>query len=318
MMDDAGKADGMNLTKRLSTAGIASRRKAAELIKDGKVTVNGKVETNPATVVGPADQIRVEGSSVAGTEEHVYIMLNKPRGYVCTNDDPHAKKKALDLIQLRHPVRLFSAGRLDKDSEGLIIFTNDGDFAARLTHPRNGIVKTYALSAEHPFTDEELQQMVDGVEHDGETLSAEEVWQTGKRKYMILLAEGKNREIRRIVEALGNRTKRLERMAIGDLRRGMLKPGQWRFMTRRDIARILMLEEDDPQLDIYPVRRRPSLPRRSGAAEAGNHSATRRFPPSRRNGKRNERDGQDFSPRRDRAERPNRRRSHFDDDGRFE
>ncbi len=252
----------MNLTKRLATAGIASRRKAAELIKNGEVTVNGKVETNPATLVTPSDKIRVEGSSVAATQNKVYIMLNKPRGYVCTNEDPHAKKKAIDLIKLRNPVRLFSAGRLDKDSEGLIIFTNDGKFADRLTHPRNEVYKTYALSAEHSFTDDELQQMVDGIEDDGETLSAEEVWQTGERKYMIVLAEGKNREIRRIVEALGNHTKRLERMAIGDLKRGMLKPGEWRFMTRRDIARILMLEEDDPEVEEYGanLRRAPMHP----------------------------------------------------------
>ena len=252
----------MNLTKRLATAGVASRRKAAELIKNGEVTVNGKVETNPATLVSPSDKIRVEGSAVAGSADRVYIMLNKPRGYVCTNEDPHAKKKAIDLIRLHKPVRLFSAGRLDKDSEGLIIFTNDGKFADRLTHPRNEIFKTYALSAERPFTDDELQQMVDGIEDDGETLSAEEVWQAGERKFMIVLAEGKNREIRRMVEALGNHTKRLERMAIGDLRRGMLKPGEWRFMTRRDIARILMLDENDPEVEQFSanLRRTPAHP----------------------------------------------------------
>ena len=243
----------MNLTKRLSTGGAASRRKAAELIRQGAVTVNGKVETNPATLVGPKDRIRVGGSELEAMPEHVYIMLNKPRGYVCTNEDIHAKKKAVDLIHLRKAVRLFSAGRLDKDSEGLIIFTNDGKFADRLMHPRNEIMKTYALSVEHPFTDEQLQQMVDGIEDGGETLSAEEVFQLGPRKYALVLAEGKKREIRRMVAALGNDTRRLERVAIGNLKRGMLKPGEWRFMTRRDVARILMLEEDDPEVLEYSV-----------------------------------------------------------------
>ena len=250
---ESKSSEEMNLTKRLSTGGAASRRKAAELIKQGAVTVNGKVETNPATIVGPKDRIRINGSELEEIPEHVYIMLNKPRGYVCTNEDVHAKKKAVDLIHLRKNVRLFSAGRLDKDSEGLIIFTNDGKFADRLMHPRNEILKTYALSVEHPFTDEQLQQMVEGIEDDGESLSAEEVFQTGERKYMLVLAEGKKREIRRMVAALGNDTKRLERVAIGNLKRGMLKPGEWRFMTRRDVARILMLEEDDPEVLEYSV-----------------------------------------------------------------
>ena len=250
---ESKSSEEMNLTKRLSTGGAASRRKAAELIKQGAVTVNGKVETNPATIVGPKDRIRINGSELEEMPEHVYIMLNKPRGYVCTNEDVHAKKKAVDLIHLRKNVRLFSAGRLDKDSEGLIIFTNDGKFADRLMHPRNEILKTYALSVEHPITDEQLQQMVEGIEDDGESLSAEEVFQTGERKYMLVLAEGKKREIRRMVAALGNDTKRLERVAIGNLKRGMLKPGEWRFMTRRDVARILMLEEDDPEVLEYSV-----------------------------------------------------------------
>lgn len=242
------KKESMNLTKRLSTSGAASRRKAAELIKEGAVTVNGVVETNPATIVKPSDRITLNGKEIESAPELVYIMLNKPRGYVCTNEDIHAKKKAVDLIRLRNEVRLFSAGRLDKDSEGLIIFTNDGKFADRLMHPRNEVMKTYALSVAHPFAEEQLQQMVEGIQDDGETLSAEEVYQRGDRKYILVLAEGKKREIRRMVAALGNETKRLERIAIGNLKRGMLKPGEWRMMTRRDVAQILMLEEDDPEV----------------------------------------------------------------------
>ena len=245
---EQNKQEPMNLTKRLSTSGAASRRKAAELIKEGAVTVNGTVETNPATIVKPSDRITLNGKEIESAPELVYIMLNKPRGYVCTNEDIHAKKKAVDLIRLRNEVRLFSAGRLDKDSEGLIIFTNDGKFADRLMHPRNEVMKTYALSVAHPFAEEQLQQMVDGIQDDGETLSAEEVYQRGDRKYILVLAEGKKREIRRMVAALGNETKRLERIAIGNLKRGMLKPGEWRMMTRRDVAQILMLEEDDPEV----------------------------------------------------------------------
>jgi len=116
---------------------------------------------------------------------------------------------------------------------------------------RNEVMKTYALSAEHPFSEEQLQQMVDGIQDDGETLSAEEVYQCGDRKYILVLAEGRKREIRRMVTSLGNETKRLERIAIGNLKRGMLKPGEWRMMTRRDVAQILMLEEDDPEVQEF-------------------------------------------------------------------
>ena len=242
----------MNLTKRLSVCGAAPRRKSAELIKSGCVTVNGAVQTNPATPVTMRDKVCVNGKPVNKLPAHVYIMLNKPRGYVCTNVDAHAKKRALDLIQLRQDLRLFSCGRLDKDSEGLILFTNDGEFADRITHPGNGVFKTYALSVEHPFTSQELQMMCDGITHDGETLHAEDIYQTGPRKYLIVLMEGKNRELRRMTEFLGNEVKRLERVVIGNLKRGMLKPGQWRFMSKKDIALALNVDIRDPEMERFP------------------------------------------------------------------
>jgi len=252
MTPETAEKDGMNLTKRLAVCGAASRRKAAELIKTGHVTVNGETQVNPATIVTMKDHVCVDGVPADAAQEHVYIMLNKPRGYICTNDDPHAKKRALELIRLHQDIRLFSIGRLDKDSEGLILFTSDGDFADRVAHPGNGVRKTYALSAEHPFTSEELQQMCDGVESEGEELHAEDIYQTGPRKYLIVLEEGKNREIRRMTEALGNTVKRLERVVIGNLKRGMLKSGEWRFMSKRDIALVLGLDIEDPEMAKYP------------------------------------------------------------------
>ena len=242
----------MNLTKRLSVCGAAPRRKSAELIKNGCVTVNGEVQTNPATLVTMKDKVCLNGKPVNKLPTHVYIMLNKPRGYVCTNNDPHAKKRALDLINLKQDLRLFSCGRLDKDSEGLILFTNDGEFADRITHPGNGVFKTYAVSVEHPFTDSELKQMCSGITHEGETLHAEDIYRTGPRKYLIVLMEGKNREIRRMVEYLGNEVNRLERVVIGNLKRGHLKPGQWRFMSKKDIALALNVEITDPEMKRFP------------------------------------------------------------------
>lgn len=246
------KSEEMNLTKRLSVCGAAPRRKSAELIKSGCVTVNGEIQTNPATPVTMRDKVCVNGKPVNSLPDHVYIMLNKPRGYVCTNSDPHAKKRALDLIRLRKEIRLFSCGRLDKDSEGLILFTNDGEFADRITHPGNGVFKTYAVSVEHPFTSEELQRMCDGITHEGETLHAEDIYQTGPRKYLVVLMEGKNRELRRMTEFLGNKVKRLERVVIGNLKRGLLKPGQWRFMSKNDIALALNVEPGDQEMKRFP------------------------------------------------------------------
>ncbi len=276
----------MNLTKRLSTFGAASRRKSAELIKTGHVTVNGTVETNPATQVGPKDRIRVDGAELNSAPKHYYIMLDKPRGYICTNDDPHAKKRALDLIHLRDSPRLFSCGRLDKDSEGLIIFTNDGDFAMKLSHPSSGILKSYALQAEKPFTPEQLQQMCDGVQSEGEDLHAEDIYQIGEHKYLIVLAEGKNREVRRMAEAFGNGVRRLERVAIGNLRRGMLKPGEWRFMNRRDMANLFGVDPDDPSLDAYQT----GAPKEHGDSKPGFRKAHRDFKPGFR------KEHRDFKP----------------------
>lgn len=246
------KPQEMNLTKRLAVCGAAPRRKAAELIKNGSVTVNGEIQTNPATPVTMKDKVCLNGKPVNKLPTHVYIMLNKPRGYVCTNNDPHAKKRALDLIKLKEDLRLFSCGRLDKDSEGLILFTNDGEFADRITHPGNEVFKTYAVSVDHPFTSAELQQMCKGITHDGETLHAEDIYQTGPRKYLIVLMEGKNREIRRMVEFLGNEVSRLERVVIGNLKRGLLRPGQWRFMSKKDIALALNVEINDPEMKRFP------------------------------------------------------------------
>lgn len=242
----------MNLTKRLAVCGAAPRRKAAELIKNGAVRVNGEIQTNPATLVTLKDKVLLNGVPVNKLPTHVYIMLNKPRGYVCTNNDPHAKKRAIDLIQLKQDLRLFSCGRLDKDSEGLILFTNDGDFADRITHPGNSVFKTYALSVDQPFTSAELQMMCDGITHEGENLHAEDIYQTGPTKYLIVLMEGKNREIRRMAEYLGKEVKRLERVVIGNLKRGLLKPGQWRFMSKKDIALALNLELNDPEMKRFP------------------------------------------------------------------
>ncbi|WP_277202738.1 pseudouridine synthase [Victivallis vadensis] len=224
------------LVKILSAAGIASRRGAGDLIKAGRVTVNGETVFEPGFRVAPSDRVEYDSVPVLAEERKVYIMLNKPRGYVCTNADPHADLKAVDLIRLTPPLRLFSAGRLDKDSEGLILFSNDGDYVARLTHPRHEILKVYQVRVRREFKPAELEQMRRGVLERGELLKVHAVSRCGDCTYLITLNEGKNREIRRLTAALGSPTRRLKRLQIGALRLGGLHVGNWRELTPAEIA----------------------------------------------------------------------------------
>lgn len=220
-----------NLTKFLANSGAASRRRSAELIKAGRVSVNGEVCTDPSVRIGPDDRVSLDGKRIEPVESHVYVMLHKPRGYVCTSDDPHAPKKALDLISIPG-VRLVSAGRLDKNSEGLILFSNDGAWIEKLTHPRHGTRKTYQVTTDRPLTPADIRLLTTaGVQNDGETLRALSIRAEAPGRYIFVLGEGKNREIRRMLESLDNRTRRLKRIAVGGLRLGGLPMGQWRKLS---------------------------------------------------------------------------------------
>lgn len=223
-----------NLTKFLAASGAASRRHAAELIKDGQVIVNGEVCVDPSVRIALGDHVSLDGKPVELPRGYVYVMLHKPRGYVCTAEDPHAPKKALDLIDLPG-IRLVSAGRLDKNSEGLILFSNDGAWIEQLTHPRHGTRKTYQVTTDRPLSPADIRRLTTtGVQNDGETLRALSIRAEAPGRYIFILGEGKNREIRRMMESLDNRTRRLKRIAVGALRLGGLPMGQWRTLTREE------------------------------------------------------------------------------------
>jgi len=223
-----------NLTKFLAASGAASRRHAAELIKDGHVCVNGEVCVDPSVRIASGDRVSLDGMPIEPPRGYVYVMLHKPRGYVCTAEDPHAPKKALDLIDLPG-VRLVSAGRLDKNSEGLILFSNDGAWIEQLTHPRHGTRKTYQVTTDRPLSPADIRRLTTtGVQNDGETLRALSIRAEASGRYIFVLGEGKNREIRRMMESLDNRTRRLKRIAVGGLRLGGLPMGQWRTLTREE------------------------------------------------------------------------------------
>lgn len=225
-----------NLTKFLSSAGVASRRACAELVRTGRVSVNGAVQTNPGSRVKPGDRVACDGKPVERGAPLRYVMLNKPRGYVCTAMDRHAAKKAIDLIEFPGAPRLFSAGRLDKNSEGLLLFSNDGDWIEKLTHPRHRTRKVYRVTADFPLTKAQIALLVGpGVESDGEILRADEVRPDGPGRWIFILSEGKNREIRRMLESFGNRTRRLQRIAVGELKLGTLPVGKWRFLSPEEV-----------------------------------------------------------------------------------
>jgi len=227
---------GLSLSKFLALSGAASRRHAVELIRGGAVSIDGSVERNPAARVTGREKILCRGRVLSLPEERHYIMLNKPRGYVCTSEDPHARKKALDLIRLPGDPRLFSAGRLDKDSEGLILFSDDGDFVHTLTHPRSGIRKIYEVSMEHPLSPQDIRRMIEGIQSGDDLLRALRIEPVTPRKYRFILGEGKNREIRRMADAVGNEAVRLKRVAIGSLELGALPCGSWRTLSPEDRA----------------------------------------------------------------------------------
>ena len=224
------------LVKFLSAAGVASRRAAGDLVKAGRIAVNGRTIREPGFRILPADTVTLDGRPVEPAGRFHYIMLNKPRGYVCTNADPHAPRKAVDLIRLDPPVRLFSAGRLDKESEGMILFSNDGDYVARLTHPRYEIRKTYLVRVTREFTEPELTRIRTGITDGGEHLRVISIAPAGNCLYRIVLNEGKKREIRRLTAAVGAPTLELRRIRVGGLALGDLPQGAFRELTPEEVA----------------------------------------------------------------------------------
>lgn len=241
------------LQKVLANAGVASRRKCEELILQGRVRVNGEVVTQLGTKVDPArDTIEVDGQPIV-LEEKVYILLHKPRGYLSDTLDFRGRPSALGLVPGGE--RLYPAGRLDARSEGLLLLTNDGALAHRLTHPRYEHEKEYLALVEGEPTKATLLRMLEGVEHDGEVLRADAVkrlerldsearthgWEQapkGMTWLRIVLHEGKKRHIRRMCAALGHPVRRLIRIRIGPLELGDLPVGKWRYLTKEEIKRL--------------------------------------------------------------------------------
>jgi len=225
----------MRLQKYLAECGIASRRKAEEIIAAGRVTINGRI-----AVIGDKveinDAVLVDGVAVAATEKPVYIMLNKPSGVISTAKDQFGRVSVLDLIK-GVEARLYPVGRLDFHSTGLVLLTNDGDLAYRLTHPKHHIPKTYVARVAHPIKPEHISGFQKGIYIDGyKTRPAKiEILDKGQRKAEITLFEGRNRQIRKMFAEQQNEVVSLKRVAMGDIVLGELASGTWRHLTAEEI-----------------------------------------------------------------------------------
>jgi 23S rRNA pseudouridine2605 synthase len=222
----------MRLAKYLAHGGVASRRKAEEIIAKGVVTVAGEVVTDPARDVGEGDDVRVNGAPVGAEAREVWVV-NKPAGVVSTAREPGARRAVVELVD--SAARLYPVGRLDAESTGLLLLTNDGALANHLTHPRYEVPKTYRARLARPPGKRELAGLREGVVlEDGPTAPAQ-VRPVGELEIEIVLREGRNRQVRRMVEAVGNRVVALQRIAFGPLRLGGLGEGQARRLGDREV-----------------------------------------------------------------------------------
>ena len=225
--------DEIRLNKYIANSGVCSRREADNLILAGVVTVNGEVVTELGTKVNiNTDDIRFNGERLKG-ETKVYIVMNKPRGYVTTASDPHADKTVMDLLK-GCPSRVFPVGRLDKNTTGVLMFTNDGEIAEKLTHPSYDKKKIYQVSLDSKLRREDFEKILSGVELSDGMIAADEleyIEEDDHRKLGIEIHSGKNRIVRRIFESLGYEVKALDRVYFAGLTKKGLKRGEWRYLT---------------------------------------------------------------------------------------
>lgn len=226
------------LQKLLSRAGVASRRAAEQLMLEGRVTVNGTTVRELGTKADPAgDEIRVDGRRVKFADEHRYLLLNKPRGYMTTRSDPEGRPTVIDLLKgVREYV--YPVGRLDYDSEGLLILTNDGDLAARLTHPSHEVPRVYEARVLGEPDRHDLDRLARGVTIDGRRTHLAEVRALRPDVLQVTIHEGRNRQVRKMCEAIGHPVTHLKRVAIGPIRDGRLKLGAWRELTPEEVRKL--------------------------------------------------------------------------------
>ena len=231
----------VRVQKYLAECGVASRRKCEELMAQGKVRVNGKVAAVGDKMDPKRDTVTVAGKKIVRQKTYTYLMLHKPRGFITTMQDELDRKCVAQLIA-DVPARVYPVGRLDRDSEGLLLLTNDGAFANAMTHPSKHVSKTYRVTVRPPVSQEQLTSLTQGVIIDDRKTAPAEVRVVAKEENRVVLEivlyEGRNRQIRKMCEALGLEVARLRRIAVGSVKLGMLKQGDWRELTEDEVRRL--------------------------------------------------------------------------------
>lgn len=231
----------MRINKFIAQAGYASRRKADDLIKSGKVKVNGKVLNQMGYDVSEDDIVSI-GAEILKLEEYFYYKLNKPVGYITSNFDPHNNKDLNDLIEIDE--RFFAAGRLDKDSHGLLIITNDGDFTNSLVHPSSGISKEYIVKVDRLLNDDQINSFKTGLDIGNNQITSKAVIKfLGENTYRVVIRQGYNRQIRRMFDVLGSNVLDLKRERIGAIYLDDLKKGKYRKFNKKEMEFVSLIKE---------------------------------------------------------------------------
>lgn len=243
--DKSEKSGLVTLNTYLAHAGICSRRKAAELVASGVVQVNQQVVVDPGYRVKPEDMVKVSGKNLT-PEEHVYILLNKPKDYVTTLSDERDRRTVMDLVRDAIPVRLYPIGRLDRKTTGLLLMTNDGAFAQQLAHPRYEVEKVYTVTLDKSVSIGDIQAIIKGIKLEDGLITVDDIAYTGTTKKEVTLAlhSGKHRIVRRIFEHLGYDVRKLDRVGYAGLTKKRLPLGMWRYLTNGEVATLKNMKHE--------------------------------------------------------------------------
>lgn len=236
--EDKKEPEKIRLNRYIANSGVCSRREADELIRNGFISVNGKQVTDLGTKVTYGDDVKYKGKRLSA-EKKVYVLMNKPKGYVTTVEDPHAEHTVIDLLGDSFKERVYPVGRLDKETTGVLLLTNDGDLTGRLTHPRYKRRKIYHVFLDNAVTQNDLFKLAEGIEIDGIAVAADAVSYADpadKTQIGIELHSGQNRVIRRMFETLGYKVKKLDRVYFAGLTKKNVQRGKWRFLTEKEVS----------------------------------------------------------------------------------